>query len=437
MAIQYGSWGTPELGITEKISNLLGSGLTAQGGSNLSGNVGTLPTAQVKTDAGYQQLQGPDLGWWGPVGPQTQTQTNQTPSQNTAPKNYQQQPQPQQQSGGVNKGNLMSMFPGYSGWNIDSAWADYLATGGSGKGASAPSGFVSPEGQGYGSADEYYSLIDQAYNPQYSYLNQAQQNLEMGQKTALEEAQAAFNTQQQMAQSQKEAALGKLSETGVKGQQSYESALAQARDLYDQLQRGYGQRFGGSTSAGQAATEIANRERLKQQGLNFREFQNINQQVQSGKNEVENQFKQNMLQLEQNKQSAINQVNSDFRDKLAQITQSKGMLDSAKAQAKLTALQNLRAQVLQIQQQNMQFQQSLALQREQANIQLDSYAKQLAMSQGKTATGTRGSFNTLQSKPTTNLQATGTTQENIYSPVGQIKYRDPRELLNPVLWNAR
>lgn len=63
--VQIGSWGTPELGISEGLAKLFGGGLTAQGGSNLSGSVGTYPTAQVSTPSGYQSLQGPGLGWYG------------------------------------------------------------------------------------------------------------------------------------------------------------------------------------------------------------------------------------------------------------------------------------------------------------------------------------------------------------------------------------
>ena len=36
--VQIGSWGTPELGITERLSNFFGQGRTATGGSNLFGN---------------------------------------------------------------------------------------------------------------------------------------------------------------------------------------------------------------------------------------------------------------------------------------------------------------------------------------------------------------------------------------------------------------
>jgi hypothetical protein len=40
----------------------------------------------------------------------------------------------------VTKDNLMSMYPGYAGWNPDAAWQDYLATGGAGKSGDGNSG---------------------------------------------------------------------------------------------------------------------------------------------------------------------------------------------------------------------------------------------------------------------------------------------------------
>ena len=62
MAIHTGSWGTPELGITEAIGSLFGNtNQTAQGGSNLTSQVGSYPTAII----GGQALQGPGLGWSG------------------------------------------------------------------------------------------------------------------------------------------------------------------------------------------------------------------------------------------------------------------------------------------------------------------------------------------------------------------------------------
>lgn len=333
-------------------------------------------------------------------------------------------PQPSQFSGGgVDKGNLMSRFPGYSGWNLDSAWADYLATGGSGKGGSQGGGFTSPEGQSFGSQEEYNRLIEESYNPQISALNEQERNLGLGQESALQQAQKAFETQKGMAEGQLQAAKAQLGEVATKGQSAYESALAQARQVYDQLQRGYNQRFGGSTSAGAAATEIGNVERLKQQGQSYKQLQDVNRQVEMGRMDVQKQFDNNLLQLEQNKQQAISAVQQDFRDKLAQINASRGMVESAKAQAKLQALQQLRAQVLQVQQQETSFKQQLEMQKQQAQIQLDTYAKQLQLSKGGAIDNANTNINNLGTQiiPQATIRqvpASGTAEGYQYTPTG-------------------
>jgi hypothetical protein len=59
-----GSWGLPDFGLTERLGGLLGGGYTAQGGSNISSNVGSYPTAITNQQ---QPIQGPGLGWGGDV----------------------------------------------------------------------------------------------------------------------------------------------------------------------------------------------------------------------------------------------------------------------------------------------------------------------------------------------------------------------------------
>lgn len=241
------------------------------------------------------------------------------------------------------------------------------------------------------SADEM-AQIEDAYNAGMGYLANIENRLRPEYQSALEEAQSIYNTQASALGGQKQQAQTQLQEQQLKGQQSYESALAQARQMYDQLQRGYQQRFGGASSAGQAATEIANVERMRQQGQNYRTMQDVTRQVQAGLQSVDQQYNQNLLQLEQNKIAAQNQARRDFNDKLSQIDAQRGQLAQNKAAQKLAALQNLRQQVLQIEAENRNFQNTLALQREQAKLAVQTYAAQTA----KTGTTTSDALTELQ-----------------------------------------
>lgn len=388
--VHSGSWlGLPDFGITEYLQGKQTTTPSPTGLAVSTGESYTVPTTSTQSLSIPKALSSGGLSQTSQV---LGSSTGSAPQQTN-------NPAPQQGNNYDSLINAMikgghtrdSAMAAIQGRGYDGLAREYLGTGGG--------GFTSPEGNSYGSQEEYNNLINESYNPQMNALNEQERNLGLGQQSALEQAQMAFNTQQGLAQGQLQTANNQLGEVATKGQSAYESALAQARQVYDQLQRGYNQRFGGSSSAGQAATEIGNVERLRQQGQSYKQLQDVNRQVEMGRMDVQKQYDQNILQLEQNKQQAISSVQSDFRDKLAQINASRGMVESAKAQAKLQALQQLRAQVLQVQQQETSFKQQLEMQKQQAQIQLDTYAKQLAMSNEKTIGSANNGISGLNQKP--------------------------------------
>lgn len=246
-----------------------------------------------------------------------------------------------------------------------------------------------------GPSPEEMAQIESNYNEGMNYLSGVENRLRPEFQSALEEAQSIYNTQASVLGGQKQTATGQLQEQGIKGQQAYESALAQARQMYDQLQRGYQQRFGGASSAGQAATEIASQERLRQQGLNYRTLQDVNRQVQSGLQNIEQQYNQGLLQLEQNKISAQNQARREFNDKLNQIDAQRGQLGRDKANQKLQALQTLRQQIMQIDAEARNFQNTFTLNKAQQQQALELYREQLKASAGNTLSTTQSQINAL------------------------------------------
>lgn len=261
-----------------------------------------------------------------------------------------------------------------------------------------------------GPSPDEMAQIESAYGAGMDYLSQVENRLRPEYQSALQEAESIYGTQAQALGGQKQQAQTQLQEQATKGQQAYESALAQARQTYEQLQRGYQQRFGGASSAGQAASEIANVERLRQQGANYRTLQDVNRQVQAGLQSVDQQYNQNLLQLEQNKIAAQNQARRDFNDKLNQIDAQRGALAQNKAAQKLAALQNLRQQILQIEAENRNFQNTLNLYREQVKLQLQANLAKNASSISTVNQAQKELENQLK-KPTTNLTpTTGQTQ---------------------------
>ena len=281
-----------------------------------------------------------------------------------------------------------------------------------------PGGGITPDGSysagyhGAPSQEEINRQIDEAYNSSYDYLNQAESAVRADHPNVLSEAQKNYDVNAQLLGSSKTSGLNQLGEQGLQASQTNETAQAKARRLYNELRTGYQQRFGGASSAGQAATEISGVEQQRQQGQLNQQYAQTVRQIDLQKADIGQKYNDGILQLEQQKQVAINQANRDFQQKLLEIANNRAQIGAAKAQAKLQALQELRNQVFQINQQTVQFKQTLAAQVAQANGQLTQYAQQVlgATQAGKTA------VTAYNPNPTSNAQAYNT---NTTSPTNQ------------------
>ena len=302
-----------------------------------------------------------------------------------------------------------------------------LGGGGGGK----PSVYISPEGQQFGSQQEYMDLINKAYNASMGYLNQNEQVLG-GAKTAAEK-QAEADYQANLAQlgTQKGTAIGGLETQQRKGQTQKEDALAQARRLFNELQRGNVQRFGGATSAGQAASEIQGAEQQRQFGQTARQFNEFTQQIETARRDVESQYQTGMQQLQQSKQQAMAKIQSDLTNAIMQINNMRAQTETQKGAAKLQALMQLRSEAQALQNQATQFEQQLALMREQANLNIQQYAKTTG------AAATTGSNALMNFNPTYDNFSTVAAGTQFANPVysGQIgKSYKGKDYLGRTVW---
>lgn len=257
---------------------------------------------------------------------------------------------------------------------------------------------------------EINAQIESMYGPTMDILNQ-NIGLVGGQKTAAEQ-QAEADYQANLAQlgTQKGTTLGGLETQQRKGQTQKEDALAQARRLYSELQRGNIQRFGGATSAGQAASEIQGAEQQRQFGQTARQFNEFTQQIETARKDVESQYQTGIQQLNQAKQTAMAKIQSDFTNAIMQINNMRAQTEQQKGAAKLQALQQLRSEAQALQQQTTQFQQQLDLMREQANLNIQQYAK---------TTGAAGTYGTNAYNTLSGQYAQSPTYSQVQGSVGQ------------------
>lgn len=308
----------------------------------------------------------------------------------------------------------------------------------SSNGGSSGGGGYQPGQNGYvnpGSipgTDQYMKEIEDAYGGSSRYLDQAESALRSDYPTILSEIDAQKAAAERTATSGKESTLGSIQTQQGLAEQRNQNVLADSRRLYDELRRGYGQRFGGASSAGQAATELGNLEQQRQTGRVQQEFGNTLKQIESARVEVEKKFQDQLYQLEQTTNQAKNEANRDFQNKLLRIQQSRAENEQIKGQARLAALQDLRNKVYQINLQNMQFQQTLAAQKQSATSSLADYVTQLG-GFGAQAESAANSFDPLVSS---SLQTSNNSYAAANPYIGSRTLRDD-ELMGPTTPNRR
>lgn len=394
--IHTGSWGLPDFGLTEAIGGLLGVPNNQQGGSNLSGNSIISPVPASQTSSLAKGTGGTVNGFntKGVLGDAVSVYNPPAP-----------QPAPAPSGGGSNNGGLtlrQQMERGLIPWDDNK---------------------LNSQGP---SQDEINKQINDAYGSSYDYLNKVEQNLRDQLPSTLNSLNANYDLNAKMLGDQNTNNVNQLNDQVNQANIGKETQTAQIRRLYNELGQGYNQRFGGSTSAGQAASEIANVEQQRQTGQLAQKYNDTVRQIGIQQANIQQTYQDSLLKLQQQKQDSITQANQDFQNKLLSIAQNRAELDTNKAQARLSALLDLRNKVFAIEQQNTQFQQTLEAQRQAAQLQLQQYAATATNGLG-TANNAYSDYQNSLTTPTSNLQAksSGGAEANPLTGSISTSYKDP------------
>jgi len=200
------------------------------------------------------------------------------------------------------------------------------------------------------SPEQYYAMIDQEASNSQKFLDEQEAAVNADRDTSL------ANLEKQRA-TNKETALT-----------TKEDAQTAARRLYSELQQGYRQRFGGASSAGEAAQALTNVEQQRAMAANNRTYQSA------------------ITQVDTSADSAIASAQSEFRNQLLTISQNRTQVESERLAARRQALSDLSTKVFQIQQQRETFKQNLQLMQEQARLQNESNLSSLSTNPTSTLT---------------------------------------------------
>jgi hypothetical protein len=294
--------------------------------------------------------------------------------------------------------------------------------GGGGGGSNVPSGSTSvpsaPTAVSFGypdmNLDEYYRQIDQQYQGGNDYLNQIEQTLRGQQPGNIGTLNAQAAAQQQLLDTQRNQGMAGIESNTIDLNNSRRNALAESARMFSDLRQGYQQRFGGVSSAGEAANTISDQAQQRQLGQTQLSYDQSSRQIQQTKTKLEEDYNNSVFQNNTNRDNAIQTANNEFQSKLMEIVKNRTDLESNKSAAKLNLLSELRTNINNINSQATQYQQQLNLMKEQASLNLDTYLKQLAGTKAVTNTNSTNGLNPEQVNTNNNQQFTGITSS--YTP---------------------
>ncbi len=262
-------------------------------------------------------------------------------------------------------------------------------------------------------AAEYQKYVDEQFSPIFGIYDQAESNLNQQYPGLISEAEAQAKASRGLLDNSKLSAQDLLSTQKQSAIQGGQNQTADQRRTLQELTQANRQRFGGSSSAGQAASEIQGREFQRNTFQIGQQTQNALQQVEQKRLEVDRTYQSSLQQLEVNTQKAKNDLQRSFQDKLLEINSGRANTASQKAAARMEALQQLRNEAYQIDMAKMQFAQQLQMQREANAAQLAAATKQFTS--GVNTNYTTGAPVKTDPQPTVT-----TNQNDISQAVGQI-----------------
>lgn len=301
--IHSGSWlGLPDLGITEFLQGKQTTTPSPTGFSGVNGAPVNMPNFSVNQSAGVNYndiVKNPGIS------------VNSTPGSVLGAGTTSQQTQ--NNGGGVNASNLASMFPGYSGWDPASAWADYLNTGGAGKG--------STQGAGNG----YESLRNEISGGWDKYIN------DLGQLSGYIDQQG--EAQRKAAESQYGSGVSNL---GIQRDQGVTAAeqnqTKNLRDLSSNLRNSFmaGNVYLGARGAGDSSAADQYSQALTKEGS--RQRSDLMQQTQGVIKNVQDQYNMGVNQLKSDYDSTVGNIANWFASKQMELKQAQASGQLSKAQ---------------------------------------------------------------------------------------------------------
>lgn len=319
MAIRIGSWGTPELGLTEKLSSWLGGGKTQQGGSNIIPQV-----VQKYIAPAVKQQTGINIGSGGTTYRPPATQVLST------------------STGGGLTNNGSNNAPANNQQNNTQGYIDNVNQG----------------------VNDYGSLIDADYENAMQSLSAQESGLQAQAQTAQTQIGNEFNqTSAQLTNEQATNVQGVEGQLAT-GEKSAFTGMQGARDLFRQTQQANIAQLSGlgisSSSVAEALAETLGVETMRRINSITGSLSEVRQNASKELSRINNYFQEKKTALSQSKDIELSKIQQGLMSGLNQINTARNQAAIDKAKQRFELISNARTAIDNINQQAQQFEQSLA-----------------------------------------------------------------------------
>lgn len=322
----------------------------------------------------------------------------------------------------VQGGSVLGASTGPGGANTGGGAGGTGGSGGSGVANTTGTAGVTAPDPTQELINQYYDAINASLQDSENLINQQQPGIISGINQNIDTSIGNVNRSN-------DAAVAQVGQSEQQGTQRKQDALTAATRLYNDLQMGGQQRFGGASSAGEAYAALTGRELQRNQAQIGSDYNSFMGQIATAKNNLQVQLQNALATLEQQRNSALSQAERDFQSRLAEINSQRDQNAANRASAQLSALQTLRNNIFNVNLAQAQSQQNLTTLASQVNSNYESAIKQFTLQQNNANTAGTTYNNQTTTNPTSQLSMatpsynpstptyfgdTGTRRDNLY-----------------------
>ena len=201
----------------------------------------------------------------------------------------------------------------------------------------------------YGGFNSYEDMLkaqlDEAYKPAYERLNVIEADYKNKYPISQQEVTDDYNAALPILNKEEAARSADILGQRQKGQREEKSQIGQARQLYGELSQSGLTRYGGSSSTGQAYSELLGQSTSKQFADVESKFGDYFQSLDKEQSTTNQYYMDKRTNLGNEKNTALKKLKAEYENSLKQIDLQKMTLDSQKAAQRIDAIKDYSLQV--------------------------------------------------------------------------------------------